>query len=300
MAGGTGGHVFPALALARLLRARSGRGRLARHAARTRGARRPGRAHPDRVAVDRRPARQGRARRCWPPRSAWRCALVQALRVMRRHRPLIVVGLGGFVTGPGGVAAWLTRRPLIIHEQNAVAGFTNRCLAHLARAGAGGLSRQLRARACMRASSAIRCGATSAPCRRRRSASPARSGPIRILVIGGSQGAARLNADRALRAQAPGRHARLRRAPPGRRALARGRPRQLRAGRRARRRAPLHRGHERGLRLGGSGDLPLRRADGLGAGGRRRRRDPGAVPGRGRRSPDAQRAVPGATRAPRC
>ena len=47
---------------------------------------------------------------------------------MRRHRPLAVVGLGGFVTGPGGVAAWLTRRPLIIHEQNAVAGFTNRCL----------------------------------------------------------------------------------------------------------------------------------------------------------------------------
>ena len=43
-----------------------------------------------------------------------------------------VVGLGGFVTGPGGVAAWLMRRPLIIHEQNAVAGFTNRCLSHIA------------------------------------------------------------------------------------------------------------------------------------------------------------------------
>ena len=52
---------------------------------------------------------------------------------MRRHRPVVVVGLGGFVTGPGGVAAWLLRRPLVIHEQNAVAGFTNRCLAHLAR-----------------------------------------------------------------------------------------------------------------------------------------------------------------------
>ena len=52
---------------------------------------------------------------------------------MRRHRPRVVVGLGGFVAGPGGVAAWLTRRPLLIHEQNAVAGFTNRCLARLAR-----------------------------------------------------------------------------------------------------------------------------------------------------------------------
>ena len=57
----------------------------------------------------------------------------QALRVMRRRRPALVVGFGGFVTGPGGVAAWLTRRPLVIHEQNAIAGYSNRCLAHLAR-----------------------------------------------------------------------------------------------------------------------------------------------------------------------
>src|SRR5205807_1876383 len=60
-------------------------------------------------------------------------ALIQALRVMWRYRPVVVVGLGGFVTGPGGLAAWLTRRPLLIHEQNAIAGFTNRILAHLAR-----------------------------------------------------------------------------------------------------------------------------------------------------------------------
>ena len=57
----------------------------------------------------------------------------QALGVMRRRRPALVVGFGGFVTGPGGVAAWLTRRPLVIHEQNAIAGYSNRCLAHLAR-----------------------------------------------------------------------------------------------------------------------------------------------------------------------
>src|SRR5262249_59303787 len=60
-------------------------------------------------------------------------ALLQALAIMRRYRPLVVVGLGGFVTGPGGLAAWLARRPLVIHEQNAIAGFTNRVLAHLAR-----------------------------------------------------------------------------------------------------------------------------------------------------------------------
>ena len=59
-------------------------------------------------------------------------ALFEALAVMRRHRPVVVVGLGGFVSGPGGVAAWLCRRPLVIHEQNAIAGFTNRYLARLA------------------------------------------------------------------------------------------------------------------------------------------------------------------------
>ena len=68
-----------------------------------------------------------------PRRSIWLRALFQALAVMRRHRPTVVVGLGGLVSGPGGVAAWLARRPLVIHEQNAIAGLTNRWLARLAR-----------------------------------------------------------------------------------------------------------------------------------------------------------------------
>jgi UDP-N-acetylglucosamine--N-acetylmuramyl-(pentapeptide) pyrophosphoryl-undecaprenol N-acetylglucosamine transferase len=113
---------------------------------------------------------------------------------MWRHQPLVVVGLGGFVTGPGGVAAWLTRRPLLIHEQNAVAGFTNRCLSHLARevleAFPGSFGRN-----------AVSARAIGNPVRQDISAlaPPAvrfadRSGAIRILVIGGSQGATRLNA----------------------------------------------------------------------------------------------------------
>ena len=102
-------------------------------------------------------------------------ALLQALAVMRRHRPVVVVGLGGFVTGPGGVAAWLLRRPLLIHEQNAIAGFTNRWLAHLARqvleAFPGSFGRDVHAQG-HRQSGAR---ATSARCRRRRSASPGAS-----------------------------------------------------------------------------------------------------------------------------
>jgi len=46
--------------------------------------------------------------------------------------PVCVLGAGGYVTGPGGLAAWLKRIPLVIHEQNAVVGTANRLLAHLA------------------------------------------------------------------------------------------------------------------------------------------------------------------------
>ncbi|TLY63842.1 MAG: undecaprenyldiphospho-muramoylpentapeptide beta-N-acetylglucosaminyltransferase [Gammaproteobacteria bacterium] len=192
MAGGTGGHVFPALALARILREKSldvvwlgtQRGLEARVVPAegialewlsVGGLRGKGLvtllAAPFRLAV----------------------ALTQALRVMWRRRPLVVVGLGGFVTGPGGVAAWLTRRPLVIHEQNAIAGFTNRCLAHLARevleAFPGSFGGAVQARVI---GNPVRQDISALPPPAARFAS--RSGPIRVLVIGGSQGAARLNA----------------------------------------------------------------------------------------------------------
>ena len=59
-------------------------------------------------------------------------AVLQAAAVLRRVRPRAVLGAGGYVSGPGGIAAWLLRIPLLIHEQNAVPGLTNRWLAHLA------------------------------------------------------------------------------------------------------------------------------------------------------------------------
>lgn len=191
MAGGTGGHVFPALALARLLRRRS----------------------VDVVWLGTRRGLEARIVPAEPLPIEWLSvgglrgkgwltllaapfrighALVQACRVMRRHQPLVVVGLGGFVTGPGGVAAWLTRRPLVIHEQNAIAGFTNRCLAHLARevleAFPGSFGAGVRARAI---GNPVREAIASLPRPAERFAG--RTGPIRILVIGGSQGAVRLN-----------------------------------------------------------------------------------------------------------
>ena len=192
MAGGTGGHVFPGLALARLLREQSleviwlgtERGLEARVI--------PAEGIPiERLSVA---GLRGKGLLAWlgAPFRLTR-ALLQALTVMRRHRPAVVVGLGGFVSGPGGIAAWLTRRPLLIHEQNAIAGLTNRILAHLARqvleAFPGSFGREVHARVI---GNPVRADISALPPPAARFA--ARSGPIRILVIGGSQGATRLNA----------------------------------------------------------------------------------------------------------
>ena len=59
-------------------------------------------------------------------------AAVQALWLVYRRAPRCVVGMGGYVAGPAGVAAWLLRKPLLIHEQNAVPGTTNKLLAKMA------------------------------------------------------------------------------------------------------------------------------------------------------------------------
>ncbi len=192
MAGGTGGHVFPALALARLLRTRSfdvvwlgtRRGLEARVV--------PAESIPiEWLSVGGLRGKGFLTLLAAPFRLAQ--ALVQALGVVRRHKPLVVVGMGGFVTGPGGVAAWLSGRPLLIHEQNAIAGFTNRCLSRVARvvleAFPESFGRDVKARAI---GNPVRQDISAVPPPSVRFAS--RNGPIRVLVIGGSQGATRLNA----------------------------------------------------------------------------------------------------------
>jgi UDP-N-acetylglucosamine--N-acetylmuramyl-(pentapeptide) pyrophosphoryl-undecaprenol N-acetylglucosamine transferase len=131
MAGGTGGHVFPGLAVAAELKARkrdvvwlgTQRGLEARLVPQ----------HGIEIEWITIAGVRGRGAWAWataPFRLA--AAVVEALGALRRRRPAAVLGMGGFVAGPGGLAAWLTRRPLLIHEQNSVAGTTNRMLAPLA------------------------------------------------------------------------------------------------------------------------------------------------------------------------
>ena len=191
MAGGTGGHVYPALAVARALQQRSRevvwlgtqRGLESRVVpaagisiewVNVRGLRRKGLA----------------ALVVAPVQLAW--ALIQSLAVIMRRRPAAVLGMGGFVSGPGGVAAWPTRRPLVIHEQNAAAGLTNRLLARLARvvlqAFPGSFDSRVRAET---VGNPVREDIAAVPVPELRY--PDRDGPLRLLVLGGSQGALALN-----------------------------------------------------------------------------------------------------------
>ncbi len=191
MAGGTGGHVFPALALARVLRARgchvvwlgTRQGIEARLV--------PAEGLPiEWISIGGLRGKSAATLLAAPLRLAR--ALYESLRAMRRHRPIVVVGLGGFVTGPGGIAAWLARRPLLVHEQNAIAGYTNRVLARFAREvltafpGAFDASQATRV-----IGNPVRAEffALGEPAAR----AAARGAVLRLLVVGGSQGAIKLN-----------------------------------------------------------------------------------------------------------
>ncbi|NOZ54642.1 MAG: undecaprenyldiphospho-muramoylpentapeptide beta-N-acetylglucosaminyltransferase [Gammaproteobacteria bacterium] len=131
MAGGTGGHVFPALAVADELRSRgvdvvwlgTKRGLEAEVVPRA----------DIKIFFINVSGLRGKGILGWllaPIKLMY--ALWQGLAIIRRLKPAAVLGMGGFVTGPGGVAAWLLRKPLLIHEQNAVSGLTNQLLVPLA------------------------------------------------------------------------------------------------------------------------------------------------------------------------
>ncbi|MCC7258610.1 MAG: undecaprenyldiphospho-muramoylpentapeptide beta-N-acetylglucosaminyltransferase [Gammaproteobacteria bacterium] len=191
MAGGTGGHVFPALAVARALRARQEQ--VVWLGTRTGLEARIVPAEGFELETIRVAGLRRKGIVAWLV-APWRLAvaLADALAVVRRRRPKVVLGMGGFASGPGGVAAWLTARPLVIHEQNAVAGLTNRLLAGLARevleAFPGSFSGR---RGALLTGNPVRDDIAALPAPEERLAG--RQGALRLLVLGGSQGARVLN-----------------------------------------------------------------------------------------------------------
>ncbi|MDY6890941.1 MAG: undecaprenyldiphospho-muramoylpentapeptide beta-N-acetylglucosaminyltransferase [Pseudomonadota bacterium] len=191
MAGGTGGHVFPALATAEILRQRGVAVEWLGSRAGIENELVPGAGIAlYRIEVTGLRGKGGAGLLLAPFRLAR--ALGQALAVLRRARPDLVLGMGGFASGPGGLAAWLLRVPLVVHEQNAIPGLTNRTLARLA-------SRVLQAfpQAFAGRADAITTGnpvrgpilELAPPAER----FAGREGPLRLLVVGGSLGARAIN-----------------------------------------------------------------------------------------------------------
>ena len=192
MAGGTGGHVFPALAVADELRARgvevswlgSRRGLEAEVV--------PKAGYPiDYINVS---GLRGKGALSWllaPVKLLM--ALAQGWAIMRRRHPSAVLGMGGFVTGPGGLAAWLTRCPLLIHEQNARAGLTNRLLVPFARRVMEAFPGSIKNRNnILHTGNPLRSDFISKDFSSS-DENKNNDGTLRLLVVGGSLGAARLN-----------------------------------------------------------------------------------------------------------
>ncbi len=128
-AGGTGGHIFPALAIANALS-------LQGYSIHWVGSCRPlekkviaGQYPIDYLKIE---ALRGKGR--WAKLMLpWRLlrAMVQAIRIVYKQNPEVVLTMGSFVSGPIGLAAWLLRVPLVVHEQNSIPGMTNKFLSRI-------------------------------------------------------------------------------------------------------------------------------------------------------------------------
>ena len=131
MAGGTGGHVFPGLAVAHQLQAEGWQIHWLGTADRMEAQLVPAHGYPISFIDIQGVRGNGLRRLCAAP---WRIlkSIWQARRVIKAVQPDLVLGMGGFAAGPGGIAAWLSGIPLLLHEQNAAAGMTNRLLSRLA------------------------------------------------------------------------------------------------------------------------------------------------------------------------
>jgi UDP-N-acetylglucosamine--N-acetylmuramyl-(pentapeptide) pyrophosphoryl-undecaprenol N-acetylglucosamine transferase len=188
MAGGTGGHIYPGIAVAEQLRARGWRIVWLGNADRMEGRIVPEKGYE--TAWIRFGALRGKglAAKLLLPLNLLR-GFWQALGALRRVKPDVVLGMGGYVSFPGGMMAALTGRPLVLHEQNSVAGLANRVLAGVADRIVTGFPEVLRKG--LWVGNPVRADIVAVPAPEARFAG--REGPLRLLVIGGSLGAKVLN-----------------------------------------------------------------------------------------------------------
>lgn len=188
MAGGTGGHIMPGLAVADVLRSRGWRVLWLGNPDKMEGKLVPARGFdlvPLRFAGVR---GRGLGALLRLPLTLGR-ALGQAWSRLSQARPDVVLGMGGYVAFPGGVIAALRGMPLVVHEQNAVAGTANRWLARMARRVLSGFPNVLPRGEAL--GNPVRADLCAQPAPAQRYAG--RTGPLRLLVVGGSLGAQALN-----------------------------------------------------------------------------------------------------------
>ena len=188
MAGGTGGHIFPGLAVAEALRAQGWRVHWLGAPGSMEAQLVPPRGFAFEAVSFGGVRGKGLQTLALLPLKLLR-AFWQSLQVVRRVQPDVVVGLGGYITFPGGMMASLLGKPLVLHEQNSVAGLANRVLAQIADRvftafpnvlkGAEWVGNPLRPAFTTQADPAERFAG--------------RSGPLQVLVVGGSLGAQALN-----------------------------------------------------------------------------------------------------------
>ena len=188
MAGGTGGHVFPAIAVVRRLKERrvdvlwlgTSNGlesQLVREE------------QIDFIGIHVK-ALRGKGILNWLT-APWILSMAfwRILLQFIKQRPSLVLGMGGFVTGPGGVVAYILGIPLIIHEQNAIAGLTNKCLALLSRRILCGFPDTFKSKNAVWVGNPVRAEMIAEPL----SNEERKHDRLHLLVVGGSLGASFLN-----------------------------------------------------------------------------------------------------------
>lgn len=191
MAGGTGGHVFPALAVADELQSRGLTIEWMGTQAGIEAEKVPAAGYP--LTVISVQGLRGKGILGWVlapfrlTKAVW-----EAHGAIRKIKPDVVLGFGGFASGPGGVAAWLNKKPLVIHEQNAIPGLTNRLLVKVAQKTLTGFEDAFSAK--------IKTEWVGNPIRKKIESVTApeirfvnRKEPVHLLILGGSLGARALN-----------------------------------------------------------------------------------------------------------
>ena len=189
MAGGTGGHVYPAMAVADYLKAKGWNivwlcteGGMENRLIASKDY--------QKAMITMRGVR-GKGVLGWvllPVKLS--IALVQSYKAIAKFQPNLVLGMGGFAAFPGGLMAWISRKPLVIHEQNSVAGLTNKTLAHFAKKVLTAFPAAFGSKALL-VGNPVRADITEilSPVARLED----HTGQLRLLVVGGSLGAQALN-----------------------------------------------------------------------------------------------------------